>query len=76
MYNCRVVGDIIELSLWQNSITTHYKFFLRSFDQVTHVMKMEKESAEKSMDLKNMEEMDLSERHKKILANMGRLTCI
>ena len=52
-----------------------------NLDQVTLVMKMEKESddksaeksaesAEKSADLKNREGMMLSERHKQILTNM------
>ena len=41
-----------------------------NLDQVTLVMKMEKESDEKSADLKNREGMALSERHQQILAIM------
>ena len=41
-----------------------------NLDQVTLVMKMEKESAEKSADSKIMERMDLSERYQQILAIM------
>ena len=41
-----------------------------NLDQVTLVMKMEKESDDKSADLKNREEMALSERHQQILAIM------
>ena len=41
-----------------------------NLDQVTLVMKMEKESAEKSADLKNREGMALSERHQQILVFM------
>ena len=37
-----------------------------NLDQVTLVMKMEKESAEKSADSKIMERMDLSERYQQI----------
>ena len=41
-----------------------------NLDQVTLVMKMEKESDDKSADLKNREGMMLSERHQQILAIM------
>lgn len=41
-----------------------------NLNQVTFVMKMEKESDDKSADLKNREGMMLSERHQQILAIM------